>query len=95
MKAAALVALLLGLAQIAGAQELKSATLYVEKIFCAACAVTVKKALRGVPGVANVSVDVDKKEVAVRFDPAKASAADLTAATAKRGFPSSIRKLGP
>lgn len=95
MKAAALAALLLGLAQIAGAQELKSATLYVEKIFCSACAITVNKALRGVPGVANVSVDVDKKEVIVRFDPAKANATDLTAATAKRGFPSSIRNLDP
>lgn len=95
MKAAALAALLLGLVQFAGAQELRSATLHVEKIFCPACAATVKQALRGVPGVANVSVDLDKKEVAVRFDPAKANAADLTAATAKRGFPSSIRKLDP
>jgi len=95
MRAAALVVLLLGLALIASAQALRSATLYVEKIFCSACAVTVTRALRGVPGVADVSVDVDKKEVAVRFDPAKANATDLTAATAKHGFPSSIRKLGP
>ena len=95
MRTASLAVLLLGLAQMASAQESKSATLYVEKIFCSACAVTVNKALRGVPGVTNVSVDVDKKEVTVRFDPTKANATDLTAATAKRGFPSSIRKLGP
>ena len=90
-KAARLALLLLGFAELAGAQESRSATLYVEKIFCSACAVVVNKALRGVAGVADVSIDVDKKEVVVRFDPAKTNTAELTAATAKRGFPSTVR----
>jgi mercuric transport protein len=82
-------------APFAGAQELKSATLYADKIFCSACAATITKALRGVPGVSKVSVDVDSKEVTVRFDPAKAKVEDLTAATARSGFPSSVRKVQP
>lgn len=87
--------LLLGFAHFAEATESKSATLYVEKIQCIACAATVKKALNSVPGVTKVVVDVDKKEVMVQFESAKTKAADLAAATANRGFPATIRKVEP
>jgi len=92
MRRAFLIALLGTLMHHAAAQELKSATLYANKIYCEACAAVITKALRNVPGVWKVSVDVEKKEVVVQFDPAKASVEDLTAATAKRGFPSSVKK---
>ena len=95
MRAAILTVLLASLAPIAQAQEWKSATLYANKIYCEACAAVITKSLRGVPGVGKVSVDVDRKEVVVQFDPAKASVQDLTAATAKRGFPSAVRKVEP
>lgn len=91
----AILAILLAYASAAVSQEAKVATLYAEKIFCDACAAVITKALRGVPGVSKVDVDVEKKEVLVRFDPAKASVEDLTAATAKKGFPSSVRKVAP
>ncbi len=78
----ALLALLLACASVAGAQETRLATLYAEKIFCDA-------------GVSKVNVDVHKKEVLVQFDPAKATVDDLTAATAKKGFPSTVRRLAP
>lgn len=91
----AILALALACVTAALAQESKVATLYAEKIFCDACAAVITKALRGVPGVSRVDVDVEKKEVLVRFDPAKASIDDLTAATAKKGFPSSLRKVQP
>ena len=90
-----LAGMLLSFASVSGSQEGKSATLYADKIYCEACAAIISKALRNVPGVSKVSVDVEKKEVAVQFDPAKASVEDLTAATAKRGFPASVRKVGP
>ena len=95
MRAAILTVLLASLAPIAQAQEWKSATLYANKIYCEACAAVITKSLRGVPGVGKVSVDVDRKEVVVQFDPAKASVQDLTAATARRGFPSTVRKVEP
>ena len=94
MRAAAL-ALLLAFGSWTFAQESKVATLYAEKISCDACAAVITKALRGVPGVGRVIVDVENKEVLVQFDPAKASTEDLTAATAKKGFPSSVRKVQP
>ena len=95
MKAPFLAALLIGTSQLASAADTRAATLRVEKIFCSACAATVKKALNSVPGVAKVIVDVDKKEVLVHYDPAKASVADLQAATAKRGFPAVVRNAEP
>jgi mercuric ion binding protein len=91
----ALLALLFACATVAAAQESKLATLYADKIYCSACAAVITKALRGVPGVSKVNVDVEKKEVLVQFDPAKASVEDLTAATARKGFPSSVRKVSP
>lgn len=88
-------AAMLAYASVAASQDTKVATLYAEKIYCDACAAVITKALRNVAGVSKVNVDVEKKEVVVQFDPAKASVEDLTAATAKKGFPSSVRKVTP
>jgi len=95
MRTVILAAMLLSFAPVAASQESKSATLYANKIYCEACAAIITKALRNVPGVSKVSVDVERKEVVVQFDPAKASVEDLTLATLKRGFPSSVRKVEP
>ncbi len=95
MRTVILAAVLLCFAPVAAPQESKSATLYANKIYCEACAAIITKALRNVPGVSKVSVDVERKEVVVQFDPAKASVEDLTVATSKRGFPSSVRKVEP
>ena len=77
---------------VAGAQEIKTTTLIVEKMYCIACVQTVKKALNRVPGVAKVDVDLDKKTAVVRFDESKASIDDLATATAKAGFPALVGK---
>lgn len=95
MRRLLMVALALALTPVASAQEAKTATLYADKIYCDACAAVITKALRNVSGVSKVDVDVEKKEVMVRFDPAKATVEDLTAATGKRGFPSTLRKVAP
>lgn len=87
--------LLLVCAPIAQSQETKVATLYANKIYCDACAAVITKSLRNVQGVSKVDVNVEKKEITVRFDPARATLEDLTAATAKRGFPSTVRKVEP
>jgi copper chaperone CopZ len=88
-------ALLAVLAPAAASQEMKTATLYADKIYCDACAAVIAKALRNVPGVGNVAVDVEKKLVRVQFDPAKAKVEDLTAATAKKGYSASVRAVAP
>ena len=95
MRVAIVAVILASLVQPADAQEWKFATMYASKIYCEACAAVITKSLRNVPGVGEVNVDVAKKEVVVQFDPKKASVEDLTAATAKRGFPSTVRKVEP
>lgn len=91
----ALAALLLAGSSLATSQQSRSAVLHAEKIFCDACAAVITKALRGVEGVSKVGVDVDKKEVTVQFDPAKTTVEQLTSATAKKGYPSSLRRVEP
>jgi periplasmic mercuric ion binding protein len=56
---------------------------------CAACPITVKKALDRVPGVSKVEVRLQKREVTVTFDDALASVEALTLATRDAGYPSS------
>lgn len=86
---------LLSFATGAPSREMKSASLSVSKIYCDACAALIAKSLRSVAGVSKVDVDVEKKAVLLRFDPAKATVGDLAEATAKRGYPSSVRKAVP
>ena len=68
--------------------ETKTAVLAVSNMTCAACPITVKKALSRVEGVSSVSVDFDKKQATVTFDDAKAGVAALTKATTDAGYPS-------
>ena len=95
MRTLILAATLLTFASVAQSQESKTATLYANKIYCEACAAIITKSLRNVQGVSKVNVDVEKKEVVVQYDPAKTRVEDLAAATAKRGFPSTVRKVEP
>ena len=74
----------------AEAAATKSVTLAVENMTCAACPITVRKALEKVPGVAKVKVDLDTKTASVTFDPAKAKVEDLTWATTEAGYPSKL-----
>lgn len=69
----------------------KTVTLDVPGMSCAACPITVKKALSKVEGVEKAEVDYDKRQATVSFDDAKADAAKLTRATADAGYPSSVK----
>ena len=67
-------------------------TLKVPGMTCAACPITVKKALQRVPGVSKIAVNYKQNEVAVTFDNAKTNEAALVKATADVGFPSQLVK---
>ena len=69
----------------------KTVTLDVPGMFCAACPITVKKALTKVTGVAEVNIDLDAKEAVVTFDDAKTNVATLTKATTNAGYPSTVK----
>lgn len=83
-------ALLLTGSAFAGMPE--SVTLDVQNMTCAACPITVKKALERIPGVTDVKVDFEHKTATVRMHSDKATAASLTKATTDAGFPSAVRK---
>lgn len=70
----------------------QTVTLSVPGMTCAACPITVKKALSRVEGVSKTDVSLDKREAVVTFDDAKTSVQKLTKATADAGYPTSVKQ---
>ena len=70
----------------------KTVTLAVPGMTCAACPITVKKALTKVDGVTKAEVDFDKRQAVVTYDDAKTSVETLTQATTDAGYPSTIKQ---
>src|SRR5260370_20793354 len=70
----------------------KTVTLNVSGMTCAACPITVKKALEKVAGVSKVEVRFEKKQVLVTFDDAKANTDALVKATTEAGYPSQLKR---
>jgi len=68
----------------------QTVTLSVPDMNCAACPITVKKALTKVSGVSKTDVNLDRREAKVTFDDVKTSIAALTRATKDAGFPSTV-----
>lgn len=68
----------------------QTVTLSVPGMTCAACPITVKKALFKVEGVSQVNVIFEKREAVVTFDDAKTNAEALTHATENAGYPSTV-----
>lgn len=75
------------------AGDTSTATLDVSKMTCAACPITVRKALEKVPGVSSAKTDLKTRSAVVSFDPAKTTTQLLTKATADAGFPSTVKQL--
>jgi mercuric ion binding protein len=70
----------------------QTVTLAVPGMTCAACPITVKKAISKVDGVSKTDVNFDKREAVVTFDDAKTSVQKLTKATEDAGYPSSVKQ---
>jgi mercuric ion binding protein len=68
----------------------QTVTLSVPGMTCAACPITVKKALAKVEGVRNTDVNLEKREVIVTYDDAQTNVAALAAATKNAGYPSTL-----
>lgn len=62
--------------------------LLVPGMNCAACPITVKKALTRIDGVIDVEIRYGPREAVVTFDDTKTSIEALTQATASVGYPS-------
>ena len=70
----------------------RTVTLKVSRMTCAACPITVKKALEKVPGVTKIVVSFEKKQAVITFDDAKTNFDALVKATKDAGYPSKVEK---
>ena len=66
----------------------KTVILSVPGMTCAACPITVKKALTRVDGLSKAEVSYEKREAIVSFDDAKTNVQALIKATENAGYPS-------
>lgn len=66
----------------------KTVTLSVPGMTCAACPITVKKALNKVEGVAKTEISFERREAVVTFDDSRTNVQALTRATENAGYPS-------
>ncbi|OUM90750.1 MAG: hypothetical protein BAA01_07160 [Bacillus thermozeamaize] len=60
--------------------------LKVEGMTCGHCKAAVEKAVRGLNGVSSATVDLDKKTVAVDYEPGKVSTEEMKKAIAEEGY---------
>ena len=93
MNKAGLLALLL-LAGSAFAAEPRTVTLGVEHMTCAACPITVRKALSHVTGVSASTVDMTAHTATVTFDPGRTTPEALATAVSQAGFPAKVLRNG-
>lgn len=70
----------------------RTVTLSVPGMTCAACPITVKKALTKVEGVSKVDIAFEQREAAVTFDDARTSIRALIQATGNAGYPATVKK---
>lgn len=68
----------------------RTVRLSVPGMNCAACPITVKKALREVPGVVKTEVNPERREATVTFDDTRTTVDALTRATRDAGYPSTL-----
>ena len=70
----------------------QTVTLSIPGMHCAACPITVKKALSRVDGVSKIDVSLEKRVAVIAFDDAKTNTRKLTEATALAGYPSTLKE---
>lgn len=83
-------ALMLSLAILPALAAPRTATLAVAGMTCAACPITVKKALTRVPGVSKAEVDLEQRRAIVTYDDARTTPADLARAVSEAGYPAQV-----
>lgn len=70
----------------------QTVTLSVPGMTCAACPITVKKALSKVEGVSKTDVTYEKRKAVVTFGDSKTTIQKLTKATEDAGYPSIVKR---
>ncbi len=75
---------------MAGTTGNATVTLSVKGMSCGGCVRHVESALKGVPGVGTVAVDLAKGKATVEYNPAQTTPDTLKKAVDKAGYPSSF-----
>ncbi|MZH05197.1 MAG: heavy-metal-associated domain-containing protein [Nitrospinae bacterium] len=65
---------------------MKQESVKVEGMTCQHCVQTITEALKKIPGLDSVAVDLDKKEVDVKFDENETSLQEITGKIVEVGF---------
>ena len=76
------------------AEEPHTVKLGVEHMTCAACPITVRKALSRVAGVSATAVDMTAHTVTVSFDPNRTTPESIAATVSDAGFPARVLRDG-
>lgn len=74
----------------AATAQTRTATFAVANMTCATCPITVKTAMKGLPGVQSVNVSFEKKTAVVVFDPSRVKPTAIAAASTSLGFPAKL-----
>lgn len=77
---------------VAATAHTQTATFAIANMTCATCPISVKTAMKGVPGVQSVDVSFEKKTAVVVFDPSRAKPAAIAAASTSIGFPATLAR---
>lgn len=73
-----------------GQEGLQTVKLGIQKMDCAGCTYILRRTLEGVDGVVSAKVSYGEETAVVTYDPARCGVAQLVAATAGIGFPSTV-----
>ncbi|VAX17729.1 hypothetical protein MNBD_NITROSPINAE02-517 [hydrothermal vent metagenome] len=68
------------------------AILEVSNLTCVSCAIPVRRSLEKLDGVESAKVTMNPPQAIVLYDPARITPDELTVATTKAGYPSSVEK---
>ena len=69
-------------------------TFAVDNMTCAACPITVRKAMSRVDGVVRIDVDFEARTATATYDPARATPQDIADASTSVGFPAILIERG-
>ena len=68
----------------------QTVSLNIERMNCALCPLTVRKAMERVDGVQHVDVDYDTKTATVMFDDSNTTSAEIAQASTDVGYPATL-----
>lgn len=75
-----------------GMAATRSVTLSVAGMTCPTCPITVREALKRIPGVEKIGVDYPARTVSVAYDAERTSVTALLKATSDAGYPAKVDK---